>query len=94
MSFIIIAVLGLSPINFFIASDVFPFATDSKNLPNNTNVIITPALSKYILWIAIISPLNVRYKEYKLYDSAAPVPMAIKESILGDFDNIAFVPIV
>ena len=44
----IIAVLGASPISFLIASEVFPFVTDSKYLPKVISVKITPADSKYI----------------------------------------------
>ena len=44
--FRIIAVLGLNPINLFIASDVFPFAFASHNLPKITIVINTALASK------------------------------------------------
>ena len=92
-SLTIIAVLGLSPINFFIASPVLPFARDSKYLPSKTNVIITPALSKYIWCTAIVSPWVIKYREYKLYISAALEPIVIKESIVGAFAIIDLTPL-
>ncbi|MNN02168.1 hypothetical protein D3C81_1148160 [compost metagenome] len=46
-SLMIIAVLGASPISFFIASEVFPLVTASRYFPNKISVIITPAASKY-----------------------------------------------
>jgi len=44
---IIIAVFGVNPISFFIASEVFPLVTDSKYLPSVIRVIIVAADSKY-----------------------------------------------
>ena len=40
-----IAVFACSPINFFIASDVLPFATASRYLPRSMNAINIPAIS-------------------------------------------------
>ncbi len=46
-SFIMVAVFGDNPINFFIASEVLPFEMASKYLPSNIKVIITADVSKY-----------------------------------------------
>ena len=51
---IILAVLGCKPINFFIASDVRPFALASSHFPRITKVIKNAAVSKYKS--AIFSP--------------------------------------
>ena len=45
-SFLTMAVLGASPINFFIAWEVLPFETDSNVLPSRIKVIIMPTDSK------------------------------------------------
>ena len=42
------AVFGARSISFAIASEVFPFALASKNLPKLIRVSMVPALSKYI----------------------------------------------
>ena len=46
-SLIIVAVFGTNPINFLIASDVFPFEIASKYFPNVISVNIVTAASKY-----------------------------------------------
>ncbi len=48
-SLMIIAVFGVNPISFFIASLVFPFALSSRVLPSSMNIISIPATSKYNL---------------------------------------------
>ena len=42
-----LAVLALSPISFFMASEVLPFATASRYLPSIISVITTAEASKY-----------------------------------------------
>ncbi|GAB4829632.1 hypothetical protein Ancab_019296 [Ancistrocladus abbreviatus] len=42
------AVAGASSTSIFIASDVFPFARDSKYFPRRTNVISIALVSKYV----------------------------------------------
>ncbi len=50
-SFSMIAVVGLSCISFFIASEVFPLLLASRYLPTITRVITTDADSKYRDWV-------------------------------------------
>ena len=45
-STIIVTVLGCSPINFFMAVEVFCLARSSSNRPNRMNAMITLAASK------------------------------------------------
>ena len=47
------AVFGCKPINFFIASEAFPFAIASKYFPNIINVIIIAALALIVLVVLV-----------------------------------------
>ena len=54
--------------------------------------MMTAAVSKYRSSTAAKSPMTMRQVEYRLYSTAAAVPMAISESMFGARCQRAFTP--